>query len=509
MNLGRLLKTIDLQAHSPEEEAQTIGSIHYDSRDVAPGGLFVAIEGFKIDGHDFVHDAVQRGAAAIVAQHPVTADVPVYPVADTRRALATLADAFFGHPSRELTLIGITGTNGKTTTTYILESILKKSGFNVGVIGTVNYRYNQKEFDNPVTTPESLDLQRIMREMKTDGVSHVVMEVSSHAIDLDRVFGCDLDVAVFTNLTQDHLDYHQDMQSYWQCKKRLFTEYLVAGHGPKTKAAVINVDYPQGRELAREVACSCVAVGHSSENPVRPIEMDMGLQGISGTISIRGNTFRFQTGLTGHHNLENVLCAAGAAVALNLPPRSIQAGIECISIVPGRLQRVPGPTDRPVFVDYAHTPDALENVLRALKALGPDRLICIFGCGGERDRAKRPMMGEISGRLSDLTIVTSDNPRTERPTAIIADILPGLEAIGSLEYRPEDLGNGWREKGYVVEPDRRQAIRMGIEASQAGDIVVIAGKGHETYQIIGNQTLAFSDVEEAAAVIGGRKAGRE
>jgi len=503
MNLSRLLHTIGCRMDSPEAETCRIGSLHYDSRDVVPGGLFVAIEGFTFDGHAFIDDAVQRGAAAIVAQHPVAADVPVYAVANTRRALASLADAFFGHPSRELILIGVTGTNGKTTTAYILEGILQQAGFNVGVIGTVNYRYNQKAFDNPVTTPESLDLQRILREMKTDGVSHVIMEVSSHAIDLDRIFGCDLDVAVFTNLSQDHLDYHQDMQSYWACKKRLFTQYLMAGHDPEAKAAVINADSPKGRQLLKEVSCPCVAVGHAAENPVRPLEIDMGLRGISGTIEIPGATLRFQSRLAGRHNLENMLCAAGAAVALNLTPQSIQAGLESISVVPGRLQRVPGPADRPVFVDYAHTPDALENVLRALKALKPDRLICVFGCGGDRDRTKRPLMGEISGRLSDLTIVTSDNPRTEQPADIIADILPGLKTAVIIEYLPENIRNGWQAKGYLVEPDRKKAIRLGIEASQAGDIVVIAGKGHETYQIIGDEILAFSDVEEALSAIRG------
>jgi UDP-N-acetylmuramoyl-L-alanyl-D-glutamate--2,6-diaminopimelate ligase/murE/murF fusion protein len=340
--------------------------------------------------------------------------------------------------------------------------------------------------------------------MKNAGVSHVVMEASSHAIDLDRIYRCDLDMAVFTNLSQDHLDFHQDMQAYWSSKKRLFTEYLVAGHDPETRTAVVNADSRHGRELIQELSCPCVAVGHALENPIHPVELDMGLKGISGTIEMPGGTFSFQSKLAGGHNLENVLCATGAATAMNLSPQIIQAGIERLNTVPGRLERVPGTAGRPVFVDYAHTPDALENVLKALKALEPERLICIFGCGGDRDRAKRPMMGEISARLSDLTIVTSDNPRSEQPAAIIADILPGVQSAGALEYRPEDIRNGWQAKGYLVEPDRRQAIRLGINASQTGDIVVIAGKGHETYQIIGSRTLAFSDVEEALAVIEGR-----
>ena len=501
MKLSRLLHTIGVRANSRKAEACRIRSLHYDSRGVVPGGLFVAIKGFKSDGHEFIDDAVQNGAAAIVAQQPVAADVPVYTVGNTRRALATLADTFFEHPSRDLTLVAITGTNGKTTTTYILESILKHAGFNPGVIGTINYRYNLKTFANPVTTPESLDLQRIFWEMKKDGVSHVVMEASSHAIDLDRIFGCDLNVAVFTNLSQDHLDYHQDMQSYWDCKKRLFTEYLAAGPPTKPRAAVINTDYPHGRELAGEIVSPCITVGHAPENAVRPLAVEMGLKGISGTIAMPGNSFDFQSDLAGRHNLENMLCAAGAAAALNIALPSIRAGIEGISIVPGRLQRVPGSADRPIFVDYAHTPDALENVLQALKALSPVRLICIFGCGGDRDRAKRPMMGEIAGRLADLAIVTSDNPRNEQPAAIIADILPGLKAASRLEYCPEEVLNGWQKKGFLVEPDRKQAIRLGIQASQPGDIVIIAGKGHEDYQIIGDKTLTFSDVAEAAKIM--------
>ena len=503
MKLARLLQTIGLQKEFADAESCQIGSIHYDSRNVVPNGLFVAIKGLQFDGHDYIDDAIQRGAKAVVSQYPLAAGVPVFPVSDTRKALAAIADAFFDHPSQELTLIGITGTNGKTTTAYILESILKKSGFTVGVIGTVNYRYNNKEFDNPVTTPESLDLQRILREMKADGVSHVVMEVSSHAIDLDRIFKCDLDVAVFTNLSQDHLDYHQDMQSYWNCKKRLFTEYLDQGRNPHNKVAVINTDSHEGRELIEEVTCRCVGVGHATDNSVHPLVIDMGLRGINGTIKAATSTFPVQSKLAGRHNLENILCATGAAVALEVSPQSIEAGIASIVIVPGRLQRVAGPADRPVFVDYAHTPDALENVLNALKALKPDRLICVFGCGGDRDRTKRPMMGEISGRLSDLTIVTSDNPRTEKPRDIIADILPGLKTVCSLEYPPGEIRNGWQKKGFIVEPDRRQAIRLGIQAAKAGDIVVIAGKGHETYQIVGDRTLSFSDVEEAVKAIKG------
>ncbi|MCG6908977.1 MAG: UDP-N-acetylmuramoyl-L-alanyl-D-glutamate--2,6-diaminopimelate ligase [Deltaproteobacteria bacterium] len=500
MMLNRLIQGIDQKILAAPAKADDcrIGSIHYDSRQVAPGGLFVAIRGMVSDGHDFIGDALEKGAAAIVVQKPVKVDIPCYRVADTRKALAALADRFYDHPSRKLVVAGITGTNGKTTTTFIVERMLQSSGFNVGVIGTVNYRYNQKVFDNPVTTPESLDLQRILAEMLAERVSHVIMEVSSHAIDLDRIFKCAIDVGAFTNLTQDHLDYHLEMQSYWKCKKRLFTEHL----NPDDGVAVVNVDDERGRELVRELSCPCITVGNGPAAMVRPLSTDLGIQGIEGVIRTPAGEFGYRSKLTGHFNLANILCAVGIGVALNVAPEALKAGIENLPAVPGRLQRVPGPVDRHVYVDYAHTPDALENVLQALKALGHGRLICVFGCGGNRDRAKRSMMGEISGRLSDLTIVTSDNPRLEEPAAIIDDILPGLKTVCRREYNPGQIRNGWQTGGYLVEPDRRSAIRLGIEASAPGDIVLIAGKGHETYQIVGKRTLPFDDMQEAQEALG-------
>ena len=479
---------------APESaEDCVIDSIHYDSRQVVPGGLFVAIRGLVSDGHDFIDDALGRGAAAIVAQKAVAATIPCYRVADTRKALAALADNFYGHPSRELVIVGITGTNGKTTTTYLVERMLQSAGINVGVIGTVNYRYNRNVFDNPVTTPESLDLQRILAEMKAGGVSHVIMEVSSHAIDLSRIYRCAIDIGAFTNLSQDHLDYHRDMQSYWACKKRLFTEYLDRENG----LAVVNADDERGQELLREIACPSISVGMAPERTVHPLSAELGLYGIQGCIRTPRGDIDFRSPLSGHFNLFNILCAVAIGLALKLETESIRMGIERLADVPGRLQRVPGTIDRHVYVDYAHTPDALENVLQALKALKPRRLICIFGCGGNRDKAKRPLMGAISGTLSDLTVVTSDNPRQEDPAAIIADILPGLKTACSNEYSPVELRNGWKAPGFLVEPDRRRAIRLGIEASAPGDIVLIAGKGHETYQIVGEQTLPFDDMQEA------------
>ena len=396
---------------TPRQEIE-VTSLHYNTRDVRPGGLFVAIEGFSTDGHRYIQDAVRMGAVAVVSQKPSTAPIPVFQVSDSRKALAVLADRFFGTPSRRLTIIGITGTNGKTTTAYLIENILLAAGFQVGVIGTVNYRYKEKLFENPTTTPESLDLQRILAEMLSQGVTHVVLEASSHAIDQSRIAGCRMDIGVFTNLTQDHLDYHGDMDRYWACKKRLFTEYL----GIDKKAqAVINTDNPQGLELVSDLACPCITTGRSPNSMVHSESITIDFEGIRGSIATPQGSIPFDSPLVGRHNLENILSAAGVGSALTLPPETIQAGINRTLSIPGRLERVPGSTDIPVFVDYAHTPDALGNVLEALKRLTPGRIICIFGCGGNRDKTKRPLMGQIAAAGSHLTIVTSDNPRSEKP----------------------------------------------------------------------------------------------
>ena len=483
--------------NAPDQEIE-VTSLHYDTRHVRPGGLFVAIEGFLTDGHRYIQDAVKMGAVAVVSQKPTDTPVPVFQVSDSRKALALLADRFFGNPSRHLTIIGITGTNGKTTTAYLIENILLAAGFHVGVIGTVNYRYKGKIFDNPVTTPESLDLQRILAEMISEGVTHVVLEVSSHAIDLSRIEGCRIDIGVFTNLTQDHLDYHGDMDQYWACKKRLFTEYL----GVDKKAlAVINTDNPHGLELVSDLSYPCITTGHSSGSMIRSESMIIDFNGIRGTVTTPQGSVYLDSSLVGKHNLENILSAAGVGSALTLTPKAIQTGINRTLSVPGRLERVPGDLERPVYVDYAHTPDALENVLMALKQLAPRRIICIFGCGGNRDKAKRPLMGQIAAAASDLAIVTSDNPRFEKPGDIIDQILPGIQGVSQNEYSVEELQDGFSHKGYYREPDRKRAIQTGIRAAKPGDIVLIAGKGHETYQIIGDTSTPFDDRIVAQSVL--------
>lgn len=461
-------------------EDPPISSVHYDSRDVRPGGLFVAIRGLKVDGHDFIEQALAKGASALIVEKaPASCPVPLIRVSNSRKALALAGAAFYGFPSAKLHLTGITGTNGKTSTSYLLESIFKESGLTVGVIGTINYRYTGKVFANPMTTPESLDLQRIIFEMKQDGVSHVIMEVSSHAVDLDRIYGLAFDTGVFTNLSQDHLDYHGTMGSYFDCKVRFFTDHLAASaHLGKPVRAVINVNDEKGRELKERLTLpvSTTGKGHTD------IYLDdavLDIHGIRGTLVCPQGRIQIKSDAIGAHNLENILNAAGAALCAGVSLESIRNGVENFT-VPGRLERVDTNRGFFVFVDYAHTPDGLLNVLQTLKPLTPGRLITVFGCGGDRDKTKRPIMGRIAETYSDLCIVTSDNPRSEQPETIIAQIISGME-----------------QNGHRVEPDRRLAITLAIADAQKGDSILIAGKGHETYQILKTGTIDFDDRTEA------------
>ena len=473
-----------------------IASVHYRAQDVRPGGLFVAIAGHTADGHDFIDAAIKKGAVAVVSQRELKSKILNIQVTDTRQALADIAAGFYGRPAEQLTVIGITGTNGKTTTAYLVESILQQAGYVAGVIGTINYRYAGKIFDNPITTPESLDLQRILADMLQAGVTHVVMEASSHAIDLYRIRSCWFDVAVFVNLSQDHLDFHGNMESYWASKKRLFTEYLITGPKKDRALAVINCNTAKGQELADNLQVPVIKTGSGPNNTVRVASAQCDLNGIAGEISTPGGKIDFKSPLVGEHNLENILCAVGVGSALNLATHDLKSGIDAVGSIPGRLERIDNDT-RHVYVDYAHTPDALENVIRSLRAVTTDRIICVFGCGGDRDREKRPLMGAIAARLCDLAVVTSDNPRTEEPMTIINQILEGTRKIKRRHYSPAELKRGFDEKGYVVEAERKRAIQLGISVSQTGDTVLIAGKGHETYQILGTSTIAFDDREEA------------
>ena len=510
MKLSRLLKPITPlkisapgAAHpgGPLSADPEITSIHYRSQDVRPGGLFVAICGHAADGHAFIESAIENGASAIVVQRPLQHDCVMVTVENTRKALSKIAARFYGYPSEHLFVIGITGTNGKTTTAYLIESLLSSAGYACGVIGTINYRFGNRTYENPVTTPESLDLHRILFDMRSAGTTHVILEVSSHAIDLFRVADCRFDIGIFTNLSRDHLDYHGDMDTYWACKKRFFTDMLSCGPKSQKAVAVINCEDPKGDELQRHLKVKTVSCGHQRSHTIHPGWIALRPAGIFGKIETPRGALPLDSALTGAHNLENILAAVGVGTLLDIPLDTLARGLKTLSRVPGRLERVGDESGRYIYVDYAHTPDALENVLSALKETAGARIICVFGCGGDRDRGKRPRMGEIAANLSDLAIVTSDNPRTESPATIIAQILDGIRAMLVHEYRPQDLASGFTRKGVVVEPDRRKAIRLAVAASDPGDTILIAGKGHETVQILGKQKVAFDDRIEVKAAL--------
>jgi len=493
------LKTAELSG-DPETE---VFSVVYDSRTVRPGALFAAVCGLADDGRRFIPQAVAAGASAVLVDAPLAADpgVPVVSVPDVRRAMALAAAELLGRPAEQMTMIGVTGTNGKTTTAFLIESILDQAGLSVGVLGTVSVRFAGQVKPAAMTTPESPDLQGILREMLEAGVDHVVMEASSHALDQSRVAGCRYDVAVFTNLSQDHLDYHHDLSAYFEAKKRLFTEYLNGNRltgGPK---AVINVDDPRGRELAALLGSKALTFGLEEKADLQAVDVRADRTGLSALVVTPSGDFPVRSRLLGGLNLYNFLAAAGVGLILGLNHHAIAAGLTGLTGVPGRLERVGTRDDYLVLVDYAHTEDALARVLEAVRALGPRRLLIVFGCGGDRDRTKRPLMGRAAGRLADLAIITSDNPRTEDPLSIINQIETGLEGLGLTKLDPARINGLFPRGAYTVVPDRRAAIRLGVRLLQPGDILLLAGKGHEDYQILGREKIHFDDREEARAAL--------
>ena len=501
MLLRELLKAIEPLAVSGAE-GQEITSLHYDSRSVRPGGLFFALRGETVDGHRYIGAAVAAGAVAVVAEDvaAVPDGVCAVRVADSRLAMSLMAAAFYGNPTAGVPLVGITGTNGKTTTTYIVEGILEAAGIPTAVLGTVSYRFRERIIPAPHTTPESVDLQRTLRELVDAGARGVVMEVSSHALDQRRVDGCQFDVGVFTNLTRDHLDYHRDMESYLASKLRLFTDLLRPGGAKPRRRSVVNLDDSYGRTFAVRTTCPVVTCGMASDSGVTARDVHFTVDGISGMMVTPQGETPFRSTLVGRFNLANILCAAAVGVALDLPLAAIREGIESHRKVPGRLERVDNDRGITILVDYAHTGDALDNVLRTLKEVAAGRLLTVFGCGGDRDRGKRPIMGEVAARYSDLAVVTSDNPRSEEPAAILAEIRQGILPLDMREYRAEELaGTAHRDKGFVMVENRREAIRLAVALACPGDIVLLAGKGHEDYQIIGQTRHHFDDREEAAA----------
>jgi len=481
--------------------AVEVKGLAYHSGAVQEGFLFAAIRGLKEDGIRYVPDALARGARVLLLDQPLEVQGAVQVIVpDVREALARLASAFYGDPSSSLVLIGITGTNGKTTTSYLIESILAADGKRVGVMGTVNYRFQDRVFPAPTTTPESLDLQQNLQAMREAGVSHAVLEVSSHALDLQRVRGCDFDVALFTNLTRDHLDYHGSMEEYFRAKQLLFTQGLRESRKEK-RFAVLNGDDPRTEELARLALGTVFRYAVDGRGEIWPQRFEEGPEGLRFRLSTPRGLLEGESALIGRHNLYNILAAISVGEVLGVPQRAMVAGVAGLKRVPGRMERVPGDDGIHVFVDYSHTPDALEGALETLQKVRTGRLIVVFGCGGDRDRGKRPEMGSVAAMGSDLAVITSDNPRTEDPLKIIEEIERGTQRTGRKRTEVSRLSNGWNAPGYAVIPDRREAIRSAIGAARPGDIVLIAGKGHEDYQILGTRKIHFDDREEAAEAL--------
>jgi UDP-N-acetylmuramoyl-L-alanyl-D-glutamate--2,6-diaminopimelate ligase len=456
-----------------------------DSRSVRPGDLFVALRGVKSDGLAFVPDAVRRGAVAVVSDRPApgATAVPWLSVAEPRRALALAATLLNGRPAEKLVLAGVTGTNGKTSTTTLLEAILARRYGAAGFLGTVGYRTPRRALEADRTTPEAPVIQALLAEMVADGAKAAALEVSSHALALERVEGCRFDVAVFTNLTRDHLDFHGDMEGYYLAKKRLFALRKPGACG------VINADDPYGRRLLVEVpppVASFSASGGAAEFRAESARCD--LSGVAFDLVYPGGRLPIASPLLGRFQLANLAGAATAGLCLGIPGADIAAAIAGVAIVPGRLERVDAGQSYPILVDYAHTPDALERLLQAVRELSDKKILLVFGCGGDRDSGKRAPMGEIAGRLAHIAIATSDNPRTEDPEAILREVESGLVASGATKY--------------LKVADRREAIRQAIELANPGTVVVIAGKGHETTQVIGTAEIPFDDRKVAAGFAG-------
>jgi UDP-N-acetylmuramoyl-L-alanyl-D-glutamate--2,6-diaminopimelate ligase len=479
VKLSELLKGVE-GAEVRGSADREISGVAYDSRKVREGSLFVAVRGQAVDGHGYIAQAIDAGAAAVIGER-VEPDsrATVVRVADSRRALADVAAAFYGHPARSLKLIGVTGTNGKTTFAFLMKHLCGRAMMPAGLIGTVRYEIGDRILPASRTTPESADLHEMLAGMRAAGCRAAVMEVSSHALALDRVRGLEFDVAAFTNLTQDHLDFHGTMEAYFAAKQRLF-EGLVEG-GRRRGMAVVNSDDRYGQKLVALMPRErVVTYGMGREADFRGADIRIDFSGTTFRLDARGRSFLVRLPLIGRFNVYNALAALASASALGLNLREAIAALADAPPVPGRLEEVPMKRRFKVFVDYAHTPDALANVMRTVRELSPRRVIAVFGCGGNRDRAKRPLMGGVVDELADWAVVTSDNPRKEEPSAILAEIVAGMPS-----------GN------HEVVEERQEAIARAIGMAGDRDIVVIAGKGHETYQEFADRTVPFDDVDVA------------
>lgn len=477
MRLKQLLRSIKVDLVYPEREDFDVRGISCDSRRVSDGFIFVAIKGVNQDGYNFISEAVSRGAKAVVIQFNLeksqfTDKVTFIEVKNTRKALAELVAAFYGNPSRKIKVIGITGTNGKTTTAYLIEALLKQAGRDCAVFGTVNYRFKEKIIPAQNTTPGAQELQAILQEISALDIGYAVMEVSSHALDQDRILGINFQTAVFTNLTQDHLDYHKTMEAYFRAKARLFEDIQ------PDSLAVINNDDEYGRILQKSTKAKVVTYGIKNSSSVLAKNLKFDFTQTEFILEIAGQKAKIRTPLIGRHNVYNILAAVSWALNEGWDLSLIQAAMEKFDSVPGRLERIDTNRGFSVFVDYAHTEDALKNVIAALREIVKERIILVFGCGGERDRTKRPKMGRIVSELADYAVITDDNPRSEDPCGIISDIEKGIN-----------------KNNYSIVPDRREAIKKSLQLAQAGDVVLVAGKGHENYQILKNKTIHFDDCE--------------
>jgi len=465
MQLSRLVSVIGGEEHNMKDT--DVLSLEFDSRRVTPGSLFIAVKGEKFDGHDFIEDAIKNGAVALITQRKLAVDIPQIVVKDSREAMAKLARRFYGG-FEAVEKIGITGTNGKTTTAFLIYSIFEQAGKKPGLIGTVYYMNSRKRIKAERTTPESLDIFKLLSDFERDGAEAVVMEVSSHALSLKRMEEIDLDVAVFTNLSQDHLDFHRTIEEYRAAKMRIFSLLKENGY------AVYNIDDPALREIEELPVFNKIGYGLQKEGDIRAVLTEESIDGLRMEIFYGDKKYPVASGLIGGFNAYNILAAFTVGCALKLDPEIIIRGIEELKDVKGRMERV---VDN-IFIDYAHTPSAVGNVLTALRKYCRGRLLIVFGCGGDRDRDKRPKMGAVASERADYVFVTSDNPRSEKPSDIIDDILKGI-----------------KKDNYKVIEDRKEAIRYALSIKKDDDVLLVAGKGHEDYQIIGEKKIVFDDAE--------------
>ena len=477
MKLRDILAGIEIQSATVSLDME-ISDIAYDSRSVQPGWLFVAVTGYASDGHRFIPMAMEKGAAAVLCERVPEGDIPCVQVENTRLALALASANFFGCPARRMKFIGVTGTNGKTTTTYLLKTVLERTvGAKVGLVGTIQNMIGDRVIETERTTPESYELQKLFYEMAEAGCTHVVMEVSSHALVLDRVAGIHFDVGMFTNLTQDHLDFHKTMDAYREAKAMLFRMCDVG---------VYNMDDEASEKLMVEATCRALTYGQHHPADLMALDAVLHSDSVSFTAKYGDASADIRLGIPGGFTVYNALCVLGAALALGIELQPAAEALATAHGVKGRVEVVPTPgTDYTVLIDYAHTPDSLENVLTSVRGFCKGRVISVFGCGGDRDNTKRPIMGEIGARLSDIAVVTSDNPRTEDPHQIILQILAGI---------PD-------QRNCVVEENRRKAIRKAMELAEKDDIIVLCGKGHETYQILGTEKTHLDEREEVASAL--------